>query len=375
MICLLLFIVNFYLTAQENVSVLQSGERLLISTQGQFALESGILEEDAALLARAKARYASIQNATLYLMKHPSIVPSMNSKSQGAILMMGLISIEEETPDKMYADGQQHVVINTVMALNLNSLNQRFNQIQNKPWLFKTYEMEYERFDSLSLKLLTIASQNQTSGFKEVHLMVKQFKSSEWVSKGLRSNNAAVQVQQFDQAILLDPDYAFARFQRGKAYSRLKAYEKALENYDSLIDQYPGWTELYHARGLIHGYLENYEKVIQDYQMVLNEYPDCISALINRGIAYSKTDQLEPARKDYQKVLESHPQHVVANYNLGCIHTLQGDTSAALKAIESALQNGYSDFDAIFEDDDLKPLQDNPEFKKMIDQYKKLTLE
>ncbi|MBN2104842.1 tetratricopeptide repeat protein [bacterium] len=374
LIWIFLLIYICFLPAQDNVSVLRSGERLLISAKGQFGLGTDILEEDAALLVLAKARDASVQHAIQYLMRNSSIIPSLKKDREGVALALALMSIAEETPDKIYSKGQQQLSIKFVMELNLNLLSQRLNQVQKQPWLFRSYQMEHERFESLYRRLIKIESQNNTSGFQEIQAIVKALKASEWVRKGLLSENTAAQVQQFDQAVILDPDYAFARFQRGKAYSLMQAYEKAVDDYNVLIEKYPDWTEVYHARGLVYGYLEKYDQVIEDYQRVLGKDPNCISALINQGIAYSKTNQLEAARADYQKVLEIHPEHVVANYNLGCIYALQGDQSAALKSIESAFRNGYSDYDAVMTDEDLKSLHANPEFKTMIEEYKKSSL-
>jgi len=362
------------LVGQGNVSVVLSGNKLLFSTEGIFGLGGEILEEDAALLALMKARYASVQNAVSYLMKNPQVVPLKN-EAQGAALTTGLITIEEENPGKKYINGQQCYSNKYVMTLDLNTMRQRYSQIQKQPWFMKSLQMDYDRFASLCMQLEKIESQTTPVEFSKIQAIVKQLKASEWAFKGLQLKNAAAQVQQFDQALVLDPDYAFARLQRGKAYQRMKAYEKALQDFNWLIQRYPNWIEAFHARGVTSGLMENYDQVIQDFQKVLQSDPACVSALINRGIAYSKTDQLDAALADYQKALEIEPGHVVANYNSACIYALRGDVSAALGAIESALKSGFSDLDAIRNDEDLKSLHGNQAFEDLLSQYKKTTLE
>lgn len=367
--------VVFYLHAQESASILVSGNRLLISSEGRFGLSGEILEEDAGLLARTKARYQSITSAVSYIIKKNILNPAFKNESVGNALTTGFITHIEETPNKVFANGQQQLDLNVVMALDLNVLQKRLIEIQKQPWLLKSYEIEWNHTEKLAQTLSAIEAQNESVDFQRLQNIIKQSKASEWVLKGLETKNYAAQIQNFDQAIMLEPDYAFARYLRAKAYFRIQAYEKSVEDYDWLLEKYPDWIEICYLRCLPNGYLENYSQVIEDCNRVLSATPDFLPALVNRGIAYNKTNQLDAAMADYKKAIGIDSKHAVVHYNMGCIYAVNGDIQSALTSLESAFQNGFSDFDELMKDDDLQSLRDNTQFQALIEKYRKAGLQ
>lgn len=374
-IAIFMLVLVVSLCGQDNVSILLSGNRLTISSDGRFLLNGDILEEDAYLLAKTKARYGSIVSAVNYIVKKNIINPAFKDTDEGNALCIGNITVLEETPNKVFADGHQQLTLNLVLALDLNTLQQDIIEIRKQPWLLKTYEIENNRIKLLNQMLLSVESSRESLDFQKLQNLIKQSRASEWVFEGLETRNYAAQIQDFDQAIVLNPDYAFARYLRAKAYYRIKAYEKSVEDYNWLITHYPDWIEIYYLRSLPNGYIENYDKVIEDCNHMISEQPDFLPALVNRGIAYSKTDQLDAAMADYQKSLSIDPTHTVVHYNMGCIYALRGDSQAALTSIESALKNGFSDFDELLKDKDLESLRDTTQFQALIEKYRKTGLQ
>ncbi len=358
------------LTAEGDVSILLSGNRMVIMAEGRCMLSSDILEEDASLIALAKARQASGENAVDYILKHNTLNPTFNQPEEGVALISDLVTVREETPGKVFANGHQQVSNKYMMIMNIKVLQDRVTLIRREPWMARTFQIENDRNEALFSQLIRFESQANPPGLSELMPVVKKLKASEWVREGMQTDNAAAQVQHFDQAVILDPDYAFARFQRGKAYVKMKAYEKALEDFNTVISEYPDWVEVYYSRSLVAGNLGNYDQVIDDCTLILNQDPAFLQALVNRGIAYSQKGQLTEALADYQKALAIDPTHVVAHYNTACIYALQGNSAAALQSIEAVLENGFTQFQTLLEDKDLASLQGSPELTALIDQYR-----
>ena len=355
---------------QDHVSLLISGDRLLINAEGRFRLGDEILEEDAALLALFKARWNSGARAIRYIMKNKILDPPLKTELEGMSLIEDLIFVKEVSPDKIFSNGQQQINNMYVLFVNLISFQNRIGLLRKQPWLEKTFQVEYNRNRTLINQLNAIESQSAMQ-FESLQALIKMIHASEWMRKGMQLENQAAQAQNFDQAVKLDPDYMFALFQRGKAYYRMRAYEKALADFNRVLDKHPDWTEVILSRGSVQGNLGNYQGVIEDCNAVLQQDPNVLSALLNRGIAYDQTAQPDAALADYRKVISLDPGHVVAHYNMGCIFAVKGDAAAASRSIEAALKNGYSDIEAIRRDPDLDSLKQDPVFQAMLKKYDK----
>jgi len=71
-------------------------------------------------------------------------------------------------------------------------------------------------------------------------------------------------VDAYDKVIKLTPDDALAWARRGKAYTFLGAYDKAITNLDEAIRLNPTGHKAYESRALVHFNLKDYEKAIAD---------------------------------------------------------------------------------------------------------------
>jgi tetratricopeptide (TPR) repeat protein len=369
-LCMFLLISALLAYGQDHVSILISGDRLLINAEGRFRLGDDILEEDASLLALFKARCNSGAQAIRYIMRNKILDPPLKTEKEGISLIEDLIFVKEISPNKIFSNGQQQIDNQYVLFINLASLQNRVSLLRQQPWLMKTFQIEYDRNRMLFNRLSDIESQSAMQ-FQSLQPLIKKINASEWVRKGMQLDNQAAQAQNFDQAVKLDPDYMFALFQRGMAYYRIKAYEKALADFNRILERHPDWTEVILSRGMVQGNLGNYQDAIDDCNFVLKRDPKVVAALLNRGIAYNQTAQLDAAMADYRQVLLLDPGHVVANYNMGCIYAIKGEASAACQSIEAALKNGYSDIEAIRRDPDLESLRENPDFQALLENYQK----
>jgi len=76
-------------------------------------------------------------------------------------------------------------------------------------------------------------------------------------------------IQDFDQALRLDPGDAFAYNGRGSAYRKLGEYRRAIEDFDQAIRLDPGYALAYNIRGLSYESLGEYERAAGDWEQAI----------------------------------------------------------------------------------------------------------
>jgi tetratricopeptide (TPR) repeat protein len=102
--------------------------------------------------------------------------------------------------------------------------------------------------------------------------------------------------------------------------------------------------------------------------------PCYVDALQILGDHYTK-------RGDYQKGLEVdrqlsalEPENALVFYNLACSHSLTGDYSLAITALDKAIALGYRDFNWLARDPDLKALRKHPSYRPIADKIRKMRI-
>ena len=70
----------------------------------------------------------------------------------------------------------------------------------------------------------------------------------------------------------------------------------------------------------------------------------------------------EGAMQDYRRSLNVDPRQGEVHFKLAALHSIYEDTSASLRHLSLALENGYYDFDTIEKDDHLAYLRSTPEW-------------
>lgn len=107
-------------------------------------------------------------------------------------------------------------------------------------------------------------------------------------------------IDDFDEAIHLDPYHASAFYQNGLAKVQLKQYEEAIADYDEVIHLKPDDESAYYQRGLVKTYLQQYEAAIADYDEAIHLNPGDPSIYHQRGLAKEQLKRFKGAREDYQ---------------------------------------------------------------------------
>jgi len=93
-------------------------------------------------------------------------------------------------------------------------------------------------------------------------------------------------IKDFDQAILLNPNYLGAFANRGTAYAALNQFERAIADYDKVILLDTNIAGIYLERGVAYAALNQFDRAITDFDRTIRLEPNDALAYNNRGSAY-----------------------------------------------------------------------------------------
>lgn len=152
-------------------------------------------------------------------------------------------------------------------------------------------------------------------------------------------------IQNYDQAVALDPKFALAYYNRAIAYYNQGDYKQAIADYDQVIALDPESVNAYNNRGNAYHYQGDYKQAITDYDQAIALDPEYANAYNNRGNTYYRQGNYEQAISDYDQAVAFDSEFAFA-YNNSCwTKSLAGRAREAIAACNQAIlldpDNGY----------------------------------
>ncbi|MBU2574859.1 MAG: tetratricopeptide repeat protein, partial [Elusimicrobia bacterium] len=180
----------------------------------------------------------------------------------------------------------------------------------------------------------------------------------------------------YSKVLELDPTHTEARYSRGAIYNELKQYKKALVELNIMINLNPKHANAYNSLGVAYTGLKDYDKAIAYYKKSIELDARLIHPQGNLGIVYLRMHRYEDAKTALEKTLAMDSKHANTYASLGSYYWLgKQDKEKALQQYERAFKNGYSSRELLSDDADddplIKGLKDTPEFKALVEKYKK----
>jgi lipoprotein NlpI len=147
-------------------------------------------------------------------------------------------------------------------------------------------------------------------------------------------------IQDYDQAIKLNPNYALAFLNRGNAYQNKDQYDRAIQDYDQAIKLNPNYALAFYNRGLAYDDKKQYDRAIQDYDQAIQDFDQAIKldpndaiAFYNRGNAYRNKGQYDRAIQDFDQAIKLDPNHANAFLNRGYTNFYTANYGAAASGL------------------------------------------
>ena len=119
-------------------------------------------------------------------------------------------------------------------------------------------------------------------------------------------------IQDFDQAIRLNPKHAYAYYRRGYARSRRHDHEKAIKDYEEAIRFDPNYAPVYRARGDAWLNMKDYDRAIQDFNQAIRLAPREAHYYACRGDAWLQKKQFDMAIQDFDGLWACWPSATTA---------------------------------------------------------------
>ena len=142
----------------------------------------------------------------------------------------------------------------------------------------------------------------------------------------------------FTAALANNPMPEVVLHRRASLLSEMGRYEEAIEDYTTLINQYPEEVEAYYRRGLLFLELHERQKGEADFRKANELDPVHLFTLLSKALLFKLEDNWEAAEKIYSRLVESEPNpdpSILLNRAECYVHTGQTfRASADLRTIE-----------------------------------------
>jgi tetratricopeptide (TPR) repeat protein len=171
-------------------------------------------------------------------------------------------------------------------------------------------------------------------------------------------------LQEYDKAI---DDYSSAisineknpEFFRNRGLASLheKQYERAQDDLDKAIALQPKHAASYASRADVFLQTGNAARAVEDYGRALDLDPRASSVWYSLGMAYRQAGQEDKALQAFGKMLDAEPKHAGAAYQKAAIFSRQGKIDSACVWLDTAVENGFRDRNALKGDADFNNLR------------------
>lgn len=142
----------------------------------------------------------------------------------------------------------------------------------------------------------------------------------------------------FQEAILLDPECWQAIHNRGVTLARYGKHTEALADFDRVIALAPEFAIARQNRGEVLGQLDRWRDAVADFTTAIDESPGDATLLAARGHAWRRLGRTKRAASDYNQALRLDPQLADAYAGRGSLFAEQALYEQALDDFREALR-------------------------------------
>ena len=150
-------------------------------------------------------------------------------------------------------------------------------------------------------------------------------------------------INEYDEAIRLDPGDAFAFHNRGRSFSELEKFQAAIQDYTKAIQLAPNYREAFNDRGASFQKLGQTQRAIRDFDLAISLSPSHPDAYLNRGIAYAELGQHQQSLQDFGTAIRLEPGSALGYRNRGTSFLALGQFHQAVQNFDDAITLDHLD--------------------------------
>jgi len=168
-----------------------------------------------------------------------------------------------------------------------------------------------------------------------------QKKARQLVEQGdkfLRQKNYRNALDQYSQAVVLDPNNGNARFWKGYAHYQLKENDLALGELNLALSQNYKPLDVYRIRWYLNNEAKNYDAALEDINQVRQLEPDNTDFLLALGDIYLAKGAYREALEPYQRAALMFPDNGNLFYSIARVQFNLGETDGQALAAEEAIK-------------------------------------
>jgi tetratricopeptide (TPR) repeat protein len=142
----------------------------------------------------------------------------------------------------------------------------------------------------------------------------------------------------FRKAIREDANFLEAYYNLGIVYFNNGDYNKALQQFNKVIDILPNFAKAYYGRGLIYEKQRNYPDAQKDFQMVTKLNPNNYLGFVHLGKIDIRQRNYKAAQKNLEKAKSINPEYAAIYFELGNINYYQKQYRKSIAHYKNAIK-------------------------------------
>ena len=156
--------------------------------------------------------------------------------------------------------------------------------------------------------------------------------------RNCKERNFKRAIKDCNQAIKLDPNFAFAYTVRGKVHQDRDEYEEAEKDFTEAIRISPEEDAAIFSRGMAREKLENFDGALEDFSKSINLDPDFAETYKHRAFALFQLGRYQDAVNDFSEALKRDPDNASTVFQRGFTYSQLGDDEKAIQDYTEAIQ-------------------------------------
>ena len=145
-------------------------------------------------------------------------------------------------------------------------------------------------------------------------------------------------IEQYQQALEFSPTFAEAHYNLGTMLASRGQVAEAIEHYRQALESDPGLAKVHNNLGVMLVSRGQVADAVQHYRQAIKLEPSYAKAHCNLGLALASQGQMAEAIEQYRLALKANPDLVEAHYNLGVALESQGQVAEAIEQYHQALR-------------------------------------